>query len=556
MDVNGVPVSASLLPRRSANFHPTIWGDYFLKYSTDAKENLAHENIEEFKRLKEEIIRLLTGTLEVCLEKLELIDSIQRLGIGYHFENEIKTVLKCLNDIVDDFNTKCGNNLYIVALCFRLLRQHGYYLSCDVFKQFKNSEGEFDKDLVSDITGLLSLYEASHYLVRGEDILEEALTFTTTHLQSMASNSSGLPIERQVHHALKHPIQKTLTRLGARLFIPLYQENEAHNKVLLNFAKLDFNILQKLHQKELSELTRWWKELDFATSLPFARDRLVECYFWILGVYFEPQYSTARRMLTKATTMTSVIDDIYDVYATLDELLPFTKAIERWSIDAINEVPLYLRHFYKALLDVYSEMENELAKEGKTDLVIYPKGEMNKLVRSYLKEAHWFHSGYVPTMEEYMNVALVTSGYMMLPTHSFVGMDGNLINKAVFEWAVNEPLIVRAASTICRLMDDMAGHEFEQERGHVASAVECYMNQHGASKEEAIDEFRKQVKNAWKDINKECLTCHTVIPAPLLERVVNLARVIHLLYQEEDSYTHSTTKFKGIITSVLIDPVP
>ena len=94
----------------------------------------------------------------------------------------------------------------------------------------------------------------------------------------------------------------------------------------------------------------------------------------------------------------------------------------------------------------------------------------------------------------------------------------------------------------------------EQERGDVASAVECYMNQYGASKEEALDEFQKQVKHAWKDINKECLS-PTEVPMPLLERVVNLARVINLLYEDEDGYTHSSTKVKEFITSMLVDPV-
>ena len=77
---------------------------------------------------------------------------------------------------------------------------------------------------------------------------------------------------------------------------------------------------------------RWWKELDFASKLPFARDRLVECYFWILGAYFEPQYVRGRRILTKIMAMTSIIDDMYDAYGTLEELELFTEAIERFEI--------------------------------------------------------------------------------------------------------------------------------------------------------------------------------------------------------------------------------
>lgn len=78
---------------------------------------------------------------------------------------------------------------------------------------------------------------------------------------------------------------------------------------------------------------RWWKELDFANKLPFARDRVVECYFWILGVYFEPQYALARKIMTKVIAMTSVIDDIYDVYGTHEELVLFTEAAERFEFD-------------------------------------------------------------------------------------------------------------------------------------------------------------------------------------------------------------------------------
>lgn len=72
--------------------------------------------------------------------------------------------------------------------------------------------------------------------------------------------------------------------------------------------------------------------MDFARKLPFARDRMVECFFWILGVYFEPNYSLARRILTKVIAMTSIIDDIYDVYGTPEELKLFTEVIERFEL--------------------------------------------------------------------------------------------------------------------------------------------------------------------------------------------------------------------------------
>jgi len=111
--------------------------------------------------------------------------------------------------------------------------------------------------LTNDVQGLLSLYEASHMRVREEEILEEALTFTTTYLDYFVSNLCNNSLKVEVTEALKQPIRKTLPRVGARKYISIYENNDAHNHLLLKFAKLDFNVLQKFHQRELSELTRY-----------------------------------------------------------------------------------------------------------------------------------------------------------------------------------------------------------------------------------------------------------------------------------------------------------
>lgn len=63
------------------------------------------------------------------LSTLELVDDLQRLGISYHFEAEIRTLLKVIYDDYykthDKWNTMDMN---LKALGFRLLRQHGYHV--------------------------------------------------------------------------------------------------------------------------------------------------------------------------------------------------------------------------------------------------------------------------------------------------------------------------------------------------------------------------------------------------------------------------------------------
>nr|AQY54367.1 (-)-germacrene D synthase [Salvia officinalis] len=499
---------------------------------------------EEHERQKGEIRNLLLQSDEDdSTPKLELIDLIQRLGVGYYFEKEIGKTLRCIHDTDSTKN----NDLRAVALRFRLLREEGLHVPCDVFSKFVDEEGNFKESIKNDVEGILSLYEASNYAVDGEEILEKALEFCSSHLGSLITNINNSLLTR-VKDALNIPIRKTLNRLGARKFISVYEEDDSHNQKLLNFAKLDFNLVQKIHQKELSHLTRWWKELDFANKLPFARDRLVECYFWIVGVHFEPHYGIARKLLTKVIYMGSVLDDIYDVYGTLDELTIYTTILRRWDISAIDQLPPYMRIHFKALFDVYVEMEDEMGKLGKSYAVEYGKAEMIRMAEMYFKEAEWSFKGYKPSMEEYTKVALLSSGYVMLSVNSLAVIN-DPISKEEFDWVLSEPPLLMASSIITRLMDDLAGYGGEEK----LSAVHYYMLEYGVSKEEAFAELRKQVKNAWKDLNKQRLEPREA-SVPILTCVDNFTRVIVVMYSDGNAYDNSKTKTKDMIKSVLVDP--
>ena len=121
--------------------------------------------------------------------------------------------------------------------------------------KFKDKKGNFEDSLSNDVEGLLSLYEASHVRIHGEDILDEAFAFTTMHLSSMANNLSGAMKDR-VHHALKHPVHKGMIRLESRRYIPMYECDPSHDKTLLKLAKLDFNFVLSLHKLELRDIAR------------------------------------------------------------------------------------------------------------------------------------------------------------------------------------------------------------------------------------------------------------------------------------------------------------
>ncbi|KAF5478599.1 hypothetical protein F2P56_005142 [Juglans regia] len=567
-----IEASGKLVGRNLAHFSPSVWGSHFLSYASDSNVLDAdddHKIMQQVQELKDEVKRMLIispgSTDQTLSEKLDLIDAIQHLGVSYHFESEIDEILQKAHKI----NPPCFNNinimdhaaddqlkLYTISLWFRLLRQQGYDVSCDIFNEFKDDKGSFKASLISDVKGMLSLYEAAHLGINGEDILDEALAFTTTHLE-LAVNHIRPQLAKKVKHALNRPIRKALPRLEGLYYISIYKEEDSYSETLLKFAKLDFNVLQSQHQKEIGGITRCWKNLDFTANLPYARDRIVEGYFWTMGVFFEPQYSLARRIMTKVIGMTSILDDTYDAYGSYAELKLFTEAIERWDVSAIDILPEYMKLIYKALLDVYDEIEAETAKDGRPFCVHYAKESMKKLIQAYFIEAKWCNEGYAPTMEEYMSNAMTTSAYQMLAPTSFLGM-GNIADEEVFKWVFNDPKILRASTIICRLMDDIKSHKFEQSRAHAVSAVECYMKQYGVSAEEEVYKLLgKEIVNAWKDINEELLMNRTAdhhVPMPILERVLNLARVIDLVYEDGDAYTDSNM-MKDYIASLLVNPL-
>ncbi|KAL0549935.1 hypothetical protein IC582_014430 [Cucumis melo] len=558
MKTNDIPD----VKRSLANFHPNIWKEHFLSFTFDDALKVDDGMKERTEKLKEEIRMMMIAYVENQLIKLNLVDSIQRLGVSYHFEDEIDEFLEHIyvsynNSLLLSNKNSNGEDLHITALLFRLLRQQGYRISCDIFLKFMDDNGKFKESLVEDERGILSLYEASHMMGHGEALLEEALEFTTTHLQTYIHRYSNInpSFASEVSNALKLPIRKSVPRIKAREYLEIYQQHSSHNETLLEFSKLDFNILQKLHQKELSEICRWWKDLDVPTKFPFARDRIVECYFWTLGAYFEPQYSVGRKMLTKVIAIASILDDIYDAYGTFEELQVFTPAIQRWDRSIVHTLPEYMKPFYVAMLKLFEEIGKEIDKDQNSLHLQVAIGGIKRLSESYFEEAKWLNKEYKPSFKEYMELALKTTGYTMLISISFLGLGDHIVTNEVLQWLSNGPQIIKASTIICRLMDDIASHKFEQEREHVASAVECYMKQYDCSEEEACIELHKEVVDAWKDTNEAFYRPFNV-PVPVLMRVLNFSRVINLLYLDEDGYTNAKSGTKFLIKSLLVDPLP
>ncbi|XP_056683474.1 (-)-drimenol synthase isoform X2 [Spinacia oleracea] len=426
--------------------------------------------------------------------------------------------------------------------------------SGDVFNKFKTEDGNFKESLIEDAVGILNLYEASYLRVHGENILDEAVVFTTSKLRALVDQLSD-PLATQVSQALKLPLHKGVTRLLSRYYISTYEAEPMHDETLLKFAKLDFNLLQTLHLIELRDLSKWWRNLNFGTKLPFARDRIAEVYFWMLGTFYEPKYALGRQIFTKLYKMTSVMDDTYDAYGFFEELQVYTDAVQRWDKNTMNQLPDYMKLTYEALLDTFVRFEQDLANQGRSKLVPYVRELMKAQCRGYFQEAKWCQEKYVPTYDEYLNdAAITTAGYTLMSGTTFLGM-GEFATTEAFEWVTQTPKPVKASCIIGRLIGDMASYKIERKRDHVASVVECYMKQFGVTEEIALKELHNIVEDAWKDLNKEMLR-PTTFPRPLMTRILNLSRVIEVFYRlGEDDYSIVSQNMQQKVQLVLIDPI-
>jgi len=103
---------------------------------------------------------------------------------------------------------------------------------------------------------MLSMYEATFHSFEHETILDEARDFTTNFLKEYLKQNRGNHVSLLISHALDLPLNWTISRLEARWFINIYEKQENKNHVLLQFAKLDFNILQNTYREELKCASR------------------------------------------------------------------------------------------------------------------------------------------------------------------------------------------------------------------------------------------------------------------------------------------------------------
>ncbi|TXG67807.1 hypothetical protein EZV62_009082 [Acer yangbiense] len=508
-----------LITRRTANYKPPIWSyNYIQSLSSEFAGKSYAKKVQELK----EDVRAMLVKVKDPLHQMELIDTLQRLGLSYHFDHEIQLILGTIYDKRSSNSKLTQESLYAVALEFRLLRQHGFDTSQE-----------------------------------GESIFHNAINFTTEYLKEYVKHSKDDEyLSTLANHALELPLQWRMLRLEARWFIDVYEKHHQDmNPVLLELAKLDFNVVQATYQEDLKHTSTWWRKTGLGEKLNFARDRLMESFFWTVGMTFEPQFGYCRRESTKVNALITTIDDVYDVYGTLGELELFTDAVERWDITAIEQLPYYMKICFLALYNTINEMAFVYLKDQGLDIIKYLRREWANLCKAYLLEAKWYYSGYTPTLEEYNENAWVSISAPVILVHAYFLVTNNSITKEDLAYLEEYPNIIRCSSMILRLADDLGTSSDEMKRGDVPKSIQCYMQETGASEEEAREHIQGLICATWLKMNKERIGNHH-ISNTFAGVAMNLARMAQCMYQFEDGHSVPDKETKHRVLSLFINPIP
>ncbi|ONI18547.1 hypothetical protein PRUPE_3G222300 [Prunus persica] len=426
------------------------------------------------------------GSASTC-SVLKLIDSMQRLGVAYHFEQETDAALLSL---VSSSTHGTTDDLHTVALQFPDTKRHGISIAQQIVEQ-----------------------------------------------------------------SLETPLRWRMPRIEARNFIDIYERDNSKNLALLELAKLDYNLVQSVYQMEIKELSRWWRDLDFKNKASFSRDRLMENYLWAMGINYEPRFSECRIGLTKFVCILTIIDDMYDVYGFLDELEHYTHAVCRWNMEAKEELPEYMKPVYAAMLKFGNELADKVFKNNGLDVLPYIKKEWVSLCKSYLVEARWFYRGYTPTLQEYLDNAWTSVGGPGALLHAYLlqGL-GSHLTKTSLESFKHGSEMVYWSSLMTRLSDDLGTSKAESERGDVAKAVECYMEEKGTSEEEAQHYINDLICYSWKKMNEESAKT-SWIPKSIVKMSLNMARTALSIFQHGDGIGTSIGVTKHRLISLIASPI-
>ncbi|POO03632.1 (E,E)-geranyllinalool synthase [Trema orientale] len=462
-----------------------------------------------------------TYPMDEELIKLCIINHVQRLGLADYFTLEIEQILeqvyKNYMKIHGKSSPKPGYpagallqlQLLKDSLAFRLLRMHGYkifpwsvcwFLDNEEIRDYVENNYEYFSIL------LFNINRATDLAFSGEFELQEAKTFSTKLLEkSILVGARGRnPFRRLIKHELSLPWMARLDHLEHRIWIEGNETNafwrgktsfqrllSLHNDKLVHLAMLNYNFKQSIFRTELEQLKRWSKDWGLS-NMGFGREKTTYCYFAVAASCSLPSDSDVRMIVAKSAIVITVTDDFFDMKGSLSELRSLTEAVRRWDARGLC---------------------------GDTRIIFYALDNLwYETFLSWLAESEWSRSGTVPSMDEYLQVGMISiaTHTLVLPASCF--LKPSLTNLKLRPTQYES--VTKLVMIIARLLNDIQSYQKEKDDGKLNSVLLCLRNDPEVDMEEAIAYMREILKkkkeellehvliDGFTDLPKECRLLH------------------------------------------------
>nr|WBO38696.1 terpene synthase 25 [Aquilaria agallochum] len=293
----------------------------------------------------------------------------------------------------------------------------------------------------------------------------------------------------------------------------------------------------------------------FHTSLQF---RLLRQHDFPVTPVPEREFSKGRKNLVAYGILATVLDDMYDIQGSIDDLQKFTHAINLWNITEVNELPDYMKVIYSAIVENGDQTARDASEHLglSVDFLPYIKEQWASYCRALMVEAKWAKEGYMPSFDDYMHNAWVSIGIVPSMVYTLLAQANAIaeyLPDCLNNWANSE--LFYWPCFISRLVDDLASTDDEMERGE-PNAMVCYMVERGVSQEEAKVHMRGLLNNAWTRLmelgNPQALG-H--IPNSLLGVALSMCRSVQTIYLHGDWFGARTQPNQDCLTQHLFSSI-
>ncbi|XP_012448032.1 (E,E)-geranyllinalool synthase isoform X1 [Gossypium raimondii] len=523
-----------------------------------------------------------TYPMDEELIKLGLANQLERLGLAEHFTQQIEEILtQVYQTYTKESSSEKSNSVASVAtqlqkdsLAFRLLRMHGYNISPWSLCWFLNDDEivdhiEKNQEFFSSV--MLNVYRATDVMFSGEYELEEARSFSRKVLEKVVSKGTGSDndvftkssaFQRMMEEELSLPWVARLDHLEHRAWIEQNEMNalwpgktcfhrisRAKNEKLVQLAVADYEFRQSIYKKEMAELKSWCLKWGLS-DMGFGREKTMYCYFAISASLSLPYDSHIRMLVAKSAILITVADDFFDMEASLNDLNILIDAVTRWDGTGVGG---HSKAIFDALDNLVKETAEKYRQHQGTDITSYLQQIWCETFDSWLMEAKWSKSGYMPSTDEYLRTATtsIAAHTLVLPASFF--LKSSSPNAEISPTAAEYKTITKLTMLITRLLNDIQSYQKEIEDGKMNYAL-LYMKENpDANIDDSITFMRDLIDKKRKELFKHALM-NGLSDLPVESRRLHLScmKVFQMFFNSSNRYDSNTEMIQDIQKAIYV----